>query len=118
MSVHIQPEEGGSFEYIRDGAIMKCILGSLPCKLKASPKRTYFAGDVVCTEIDKVPAINGIRFGMCASAKAPCAGVCAPIKWMNVKEDTIVEGRKPLLDRSNLPCALGGNITFITSGQR
>lgn len=51
MSIEIQPEDGGTCEYIVNGAFMLCDKGVCPTRLKATPKILSFNGKDVCTTI-------------------------------------------------------------------
>lgn len=117
MSVRIQPKDGGSYEYVHKGAIMKCDKGTVPCQLKPTPKSVHFARKNPATEIDKIPIVNNFDFGVCAITQKPCKLSVAPEAWEDVKEEFNLEGHRPLLDKSTIPCALGGKIVLLTSGQ-
>ena len=42
MSIFLQPEDGDSYEYITDGALMQCTAGALPCPIKAKDIRLWY----------------------------------------------------------------------------
>ncbi len=54
------------------------------------------------------------------SLAAYCAGVCTPIfhkRWIDGKEDVLIDGEPALIGKCTLCCAYGGTITIQTSGQ-
>ena len=117
MGVTIQPEQGGTFEYIQDGALMVCSKGTLPCRLKALPKKTFYNGATACTTIDRSAAMNGFNFGLCLMTQKPCKSCIILTMWTKFKDNMAIEGKNALLDRSEMRCGLSGKITFMTSGQ-
>ncbi|MFV0505413.1 MAG: DUF4280 domain-containing protein [Bacteroidales bacterium] len=117
MGVLIQPEDGGVFEYVVDGALMFCSNGTLPCPLKAIPKGVSFNDKQFCSAIDKDPILNGFNFGLCAKKQKPCISCISLQEWKDVKKDMYVNDDLALLDRSFINCSLGGKITFKTTGQ-
>ena len=104
-------------EYVCSGAKVLCDKGSLPAVILASPKRVTYGGQQVCTVADKSPLINNLNFGVCAVTQQPCAGCAKPVKWMGFKSDFKVSGANALQTSSRLPCSVGGQITFLDSGQ-
>lgn len=117
MSIEIQPEDGGTYEYIVNGAFMLCDKGVCPTRLKATPKILSFDGKDVCTTIDNNPVVNNFNFGLCSITQKPCKNCISLLKWVDYKKDFSVEDGELLLDRSSINCVLGGKITFIMSGQ-
>lgn len=54
------------------------------------------------------------------SLAAYCAGVCTPKfykRWIDGKEDVLIDGKPALIGACTLCCAYGGTITIQTSGQ-
>jgi hypothetical protein len=117
MGVLIQPEDGGTFEYIKDGAIMLCDKGTIPCKMKASKKVLTFNGVYSCSTIDKDPILNAIDFGICSITQKPCKSCISLLEWVDFKKDFTIEKKNALIDKSYINCMMGGKIQFLNSGQ-
>jgi hypothetical protein len=117
MGVLIQPEDGGTFKYIKDIATMICDKGSLPCQIKASPKVLSFNNSYCCSTIDKDPILNNFNFGICAITQKPCSGCISLLMWQDFKKDVFIDSHNALIDKSTINCATGGKIQFINSGQ-
>ena len=117
MAIHIQPEDGGVFEYIKDGAMMLCDKGSLPCKMKASKKVLKFKGAYSCSTIDKDPILNAIDFGICSITQKPCKACISLLDWVDFKKDLKIEKKHALIDKSYINCTMSGKIQFLNSGQ-
>lgn len=102
-------------EYIVNDAIVHCDKGAKPNYFKSTYNtHIKIMGCLAATRVDKAPLINIPEFGMCAVTGGPC--VPAPIEWLNTYKLKI-KGQETLLYRCKLPCGVGGNIEFITSGQ-
>ncbi len=105
-------------QYANKGA--KCMCTGCPgmiARLDAKKARTVKLGNKVqATEADK--KLISPAFGTClAIPTAPKK--CSPklVKWMNVKSDVKIKGKKALLFPNSSPCAAGpGLVTMITSG--
>ncbi len=117
MGVLIQPEDGGTFEYIKDGAIMVCDKGTTPCQIKARKKVLKFNGVYSCSTIDKNPILNTFDFGVCSITQKPCKASISLLKWIDFKKDMLIEGKNALINKSTINCALGGKVQFLNSGQ-
>jgi len=117
MGVLIQPEDGGTFEYIRDGAIMVCDKGTIPCQIKATKKILKFGGSHPCSTIDKIPIVNAIDFGICSITQKPCKTCISLLEWVEFKKDLTIEGKNALIDKSSTNCVMSGKINFLNSGQ-
>jgi hypothetical protein len=116
------------------GATMQCSFGMAPSSLVVLPKNRVMTDQVPDANImDNVPMVNIMPFGMCtslanptvASATAAALGVLTPMPcipvipapWMP-GEPTVLLGNMPSLDNnSQLMCAWGGVIKFITPGE-
>ncbi|MCB0630553.1 MAG: DUF4280 domain-containing protein [Lewinella sp.] len=105
-------------QYANKGA--KCMCTGCPgviATLDAQKARTVkLSNKVQATEDDKKLAQPA--FGTCiAIPTAPKK--CSPnlVKWMNVKSDVKIKGKKALLFPNSIPCTTGpGLVTMITSG--
>jgi hypothetical protein len=69
---------------------------------------------LVTNKMDMLPIVNIPSFGVCVSTRCVC--VPAPTMWQKTYQ-VKVKGQETLLYRSYMPCALGGKIEFVTSGQ-
>ncbi|ADV50552.1 hypothetical protein Celal_3286 [Cellulophaga algicola DSM 14237] len=117
MGVLIQPEDGGTFEYIKDGATMICDKGSAPCQIKATKKVLTHNGVYSCSTIDKNPIVNTIDFAVCSITQKPCKGCISLLEWVDFKKDVFIEGKNALIDKTFINCAMGGKVQFLNSGQ-
>ena len=117
MPVRINPEDGGSHEYVHSGAVLQCNKGTLPCQFRPTPKSVTLRGKSPATEVDKIPPINNIDFGVCLVTRSPCRAQIVLLAWQQFKKDYNIEGHHPLLDKSTINCGLGGKIKLLTSGQ-
>lgn len=107
----------GEYEYIRSGALMQCDKGTLPSSLYVPPRSPTLAGKPWCNTNDRDPILNKFNFGVCAITQKPCPATCRPTQWLDVHKSLEIAGRPALLDCSSIMCAVGGRITFLTSGQ-
>ncbi|AGX41846.1 DUF4280 domain-containing protein [Clostridium saccharobutylicum] len=102
--------------YVARGAKMQCSKGSnkeLKINLPAS-HGAYAQGKALMVETDNVVEANITSFGLCEGEK------CCPIilgKWTKCEYDTLINGVPALTTDSELICAKGGRITFVTDGQ-
>ncbi len=107
----------GGCSYVVRGAMIKCSCGSAPMKINLPLSHgTLINGKALMNEGDNKVAVNIPTFGACTNIK-----VCAPnilSKWVFTKMDTLVDGKPALTTDSKLICANGGQITFITDGQK
>ena len=103
-------------EYIVKDAIMMCDKGVLPMPFQPTYNtHVKMSGMVVATALDKQPIVNIPCFGACSmTGGQPC--VPAPLMWLDTYK-VKVKGQQTLLYKSKLPCSLGGQIEFLTSGQ-
>ncbi len=103
-------------EYVVKNAIMMCDKGAAPGMFTPTYNMTTKVnGCLVSTKADKIPLVNIPTFGACAcKGGAPCTPT--PIEWMDTYKAK-VKGQETVLFRCNLPCASGGKVEFLTSGQ-
>ena len=69
---------------------------------------------LVTNKMNILPIVNIPSFGICVSTR--CACIPSPTMWQDTYQ-VKVKGQETLLYRSYMPCALGGKIEFVTSGQ-
>mgnify|MGYP000857847562 FL=1 len=117
MSIFLQPEDGDSYEYITDGALMQCTAGALPCPIKAKDKGVMLGDKTSCSTIDNDPIQNKFDFGICKITKQPCVNNIKLGNWENYKKDLYFDEHPALTNRSTIQCAMGGTIKFSTTGQ-
>ena len=95
---------------------MLCDKGVLPMPFQPTYNtHVKMSGMTVATALDKQPIVNIPCFGACSmTGGQPC--VPAPLLWLDTYK-VKVKGQQTLLYKSKLPCSLGGQIEFLTSGQ-
>ncbi|WP_236898723.1 DUF4280 domain-containing protein [Clostridium beijerinckii] len=112
--------------YVVRGAMMACNMGTETKRINLPVSHgTYSKGNPIMTENDNVIGTNISDFGICrgncpsngSNEKTKRCQVMVLNKWMNTKEDTLIEGAPALTTASILICAYGGVIRFITDGQ-
>lgn len=102
-------------EYITSGAEIKCTNGQMPGLFQStSIKYTTIDSLKPANHFDKIPIINIPSFGICKVTQKPC--LPAPIEWIDTWPALIGSGNS-LIGKSTCSCSIGGNISFITSGQ-
>jgi hypothetical protein len=103
--------------YVVRGALMKCKCGAAPAKINLPVSHGSFINDKpMLNEADNKVPLNIPTFGACTTIK-----VCAPnilTNWVFTKTDTLVDGKAALTSESKLICANGGEISFVTDGQK
>jgi hypothetical protein len=96
-------------ELVCNGAICICDKGTKPGKLKVtSQNKDHVQDKLIATTQDKT---FSQRFGSCKMMKnAPCKPTL--MKWKGYYKDIhiVKEGNLPLLEKSTVKCAIGGNI--------
>jgi len=107
-------------EYVVDGAILNCPLGSAKSTLKMPTSHGVFLKDKPqCNVNDRVPLVNILSFGTCSrSAPPPPCVPATPSPWIN-KKDTplIINGKEALIKDAICACSFGGIISIDDSGQ-
>lgn len=115
--------------YVVEGAKIKCSQGVGESVLKCTNDNNVKLHDqTVLTVADNVPNINFTPFSSCKSKlnstvdevnESPV--VCNPsicMKWMNAKEDVILNGEFVLNSNCTLTCMYNGRIEIVDDGQR
>lgn len=102
-------------EYVCHGAICRCDKGSLPSQLQVVANQTvHLQGKAIATTLDKL----FMPFGTCAlKYNTPC--VPALLLWQDYfdRVSLIAPGCHPLLDKSTIPCAIGGQVSIVNTLQ-
>ena len=112
--------------YVVRGAKMICDKGTEAKAINLPVSHgVYSKGNPIMIESDNALGQNISTFGICRGS-CPSNGdnertkkcqIMIFNKWMNTKEDTLIEGAPALTTASILICAYGGVIKFITDGQ-
>ena len=102
-------------ELVCNGAICRCDKGTLPSQLQVvAPHNSYLQGKLVATTLDK----TFLPFGTCAlKYNTPCTP--ALLLWQDAFELVEVNqpGRHPLLEKSTIRCAVGGQVSILNTLQ-
>ena len=102
-------------EFVCNGAVCRCDKGTLPSQLQVvSPHNSYLQGKLVATTLDKI----FMPFGTCAvKNNTPCTPML--LMWQDAFDLVEINqpGRHPLLEKSTIRCALGGQVSIITTLQ-
>jgi hypothetical protein len=123
--------------YVVRGAKIQCNCGSHKRKINLLVSHGgYVNGKPIMNETDTKINDNITYLGICKNGKNPCNETiclvtekgqtiqgkkCCPkfiSTWMKVKEDTKIDGKPVLTSESQLTCAYGGKITFVSDGQK
>jgi hypothetical protein len=102
-------------EYVCHGAICRCDKGTLPSQLQVLANQTvHLQGKAVATTLDKL----FVPFGTCiAKNNLPCLPVLLIWEKYFDKVSLIAPGCHPLLEKSTIRCALGGQVSIINTLQ-
>ncbi len=103
---------------ITDKATMQCSLGTKTATLKVTSQNfIQIDGGLIATEKDKEGMTNIPTFGNCRCVWYQPACIPQPIKWEKVISHNTVNGLAKLTDDSECPCAKGGKVTFVDTGE-
>ncbi|HEX8427341.1 RHS repeat-associated core domain-containing protein [Hymenobacter sp.] len=98
-------------KYVMNGVWLTCDKGVTPSRFNVTPKPVQLYDEHFANELDKIPLVNIMPFGVCSVSHSPCVPV--PLLWEQVMEDGLtVMGARPLLDTSKCMCSLGGKIAI------
>lgn len=102
-------------EYVCNGAICRCNKGSLPSALQVVANQTvHLQGKSVATTLDKL----FLPFGTCMMKNnTPCVPVL--LAWQDYfdRVSLVAPGCHPLLEKSTINCALGGQVSILNTLQ-
>lgn len=102
-------------ELVCNGAICRCDKGTVPSPLHVTTQQSnYLQGKLVATTLDKV----FVPFGTCLlKNNTPCVPV--PLQWQGAFElvQVLSLASHPLLDKSTIRCAIGGEISIVNTLQ-
>jgi hypothetical protein len=106
-------------EYVVRGGIIQCSAGSSTDVLNMPYSHGVFLKDQPQLNIkDSNSGENVISFGFCSIKLAGCSP-SLPDDWINgAKTKLKIAGEEALLKDACLFCAVGGEITIVTSGQQ
>lgn len=115
---------GAERSYVVAGAKLKCSYAVKKRKLRLPFSHGVYVKDKALMNVmDYKPNKNIVSFGICKSPKNPNAGSphsCKPkitMKWINGKEDMLVENQPALINICKNKCAYEGEITIVEDGQ-
>lgn len=117
MPLSTDEDTGPQHAYVCSGALLRCDKGTLPCQLVIPARSVSIGGQPMANANDRDPLLNQLNFGVCSITQKPCLATIKPLQWLDVKRNVEVAGALALLDCSKLPCALGGVIGFVQTGQ-
>lgn len=109
--------------FVVRGAGIRCTCGSQTGKLDMpSSHGSYIRDKAMMNQGDCKAGLdkNIPPFGSCSSPAKGMDKTCMPMlatEWLNVKEDTLVDGKPALTTDSMIVCGFGGIITFEDAGQ-
>lgn len=122
--------------YVVRGASMRCRCGSHPRRINLPVSHGSFVNQKPMLNEEDNKEDNISSFGICSGPANPSNETihlvgedgavvsgkpCQPeilAKWLNTKEDALVEGKPALTTASQLICAFGGVIAFENDGQQ
>lgn len=98
-------------KYVMNGVWLTCDKGVTPSRFNVTPKPVQLYDEHFANELDKIPLVNIMPFGVCSVTRTPC--MPAPIMWERVMDEGLtVLGARPLLDTSKCQCGVGGQIAI------
>jgi hypothetical protein len=102
-------------EYVCHGAICRCDKGSLPSQLQVVANQTvHLQGKAVATTLDKL----FMPFGTCiVKNNTPCLPMLLMWEKYFDKVSLIAPGCHPLLEKSTIRCAIGGEVSIMSTLQ-
>ena len=102
-------------EFVCNGAVCRCDKGTLPSMLQVtSHQSNYLQGRLVAATQDK----TFFPFGTCLlKNNLPCTPVL--LMWQDAFElvEVANPGNHPLLEKSTIPCAIGGKVSILLTMQ-
>lgn len=118
MNVEIK-DGSASQTYVVEGAALSCSLGSDQSSLQLPKGHGIFIkGKKRANIADHTGGMNILSFGSCSRSDPPppCA-MATVMKWVNGKENVLVDSEPALQSSSLNLCAYGGVISIVTNGQ-
>ncbi len=102
-------------EYVCHGAICRCNKGSLPSQLQVVANQTvHLQGKAVATTLDKL----FLPFGTCLlKNNTPCFPMLLMWEKYFERVSLVAPGCHPLLEKSTIRCAVGGEISILNTLQ-
>ncbi len=108
-------------------SILKCSCGTVPTPFVVLPiNGVTTAGLPTANEIDNVPFLNIIPFGMCTTTVNPAVAAagspmpCVPVTispWSDTATKVKIRGFPSVTEKSKLQCLWNGSITVEVSSQ-
>lgn len=102
-------------EYVCHGAICRCDKGTLPSQLQVVANQTvHLQGKAVATTLDRL----FVPFGTCAlKYNTPCVPVLLLWEKYFERVSLVAPGCHPLLEKSTIHCAIGGEVSIVSTLQ-
>jgi hypothetical protein len=102
-------------EYVCHGALCRCDKGTLPSQLQVMANQTvHLQGKAVATTLDKL----FLPFGTCVvKNNLPCVPVLLLWEKYFERVSLVAPGCHPLLEKSTIRCALGGEVSVLNTLQ-
>lgn len=98
-------------KYVMNGVWLTCDKGVAPSRFNVTPKPVQLYDEHFANELDKIPQVNIMPFGVCSVTQKPCLPV--PVLWERVMDTGLtVLGARPLLNTSKCQCGVGGKISI------
>ena len=98
-------------KYVMNGVWLTCDKGAAPSRFNVTPKPVQLYDEHFANELDKIPQVNIMPFGVCSVTQKPCLPV--PVLWERVMDTGLtVMGARPLLDTSKCQCSVGGKMSI------
>ncbi|SFR63897.1 DUF4280 domain-containing protein [Anaeromicropila populeti] len=109
----------GKEEYVVMGARLECALGATPSVLMVPVTKGFtIKNKIVATQVDMVPLMNVMPFGVCKISSPPLPCIPTPVgPWMKPHSKVTACNIPVLTTSSCLMCARGGKISIKSSGQ-
>ncbi len=96
-------------KYVPQGAYLVCNKGAAITQLIVTNNQMCsIYGEGTATELDKVPLVNIMPFGVCSINNKDCVPV--PIEWSPIQNDVEIGGGALINEESKLSCSVGGEV--------
>ena len=120
MSINVERDTGsGGESYVVEGAVLSCTLGTSSSRLSLPDGHHIYINEKKQANIGDHRGGKNIKsFGACRRSTPPPACIMATgSKWVNGKENVLIDGEPALLDVSSAMCSCGGVISISNDGQ-
>jgi Domain of unknown function (DUF4280) len=100
---------------VSNKAKLTCSCGTSTSWIKSDNLNCLVEASPIVVETDAKPGVNIGSFGTCSITGRPCVPITGI--WIDCNSSVQVGGRAVVLDKSKLPCAVGGVIQISDPGQ-